>query len=31
MKISNPHPWESALAVTGIVFLILGSTWIRSG
>ena len=31
MKISNPHPWESALAVTGIVFLILGTMWIRSG
>jgi pimeloyl-ACP methyl ester carboxylesterase len=31
MKISNPNPWESALAVTGIVFLILGSMWIRSG
>jgi pimeloyl-ACP methyl ester carboxylesterase len=31
MKIFNPRLWESALAVTGIVFLILGSMWIRSG
>src|ERR1700732_4577903 len=31
MKIPNPKPWESALAILGIIFLILGSIWIRSG
>ena len=31
MKILNFRLWENALAVTGIVFAILGSIWIRNG
>ncbi len=31
MKISQPKWWEIALAVTGIVFLLLGTKWVRSG
>ena len=31
MKISNFKLWEGALAIAGIIFLIVGSMWIRSG
>jgi pimeloyl-ACP methyl ester carboxylesterase len=31
MKSIKPKWWESALAVTGIVFLVLGTKWVRSG
>ncbi len=31
MKSLKPKWWEIALAVTGIVFLVLGTKWVRSG
>ena len=31
MKISKPKWWEIALAVIGIIFLVLGTKWVRSG
>jgi pimeloyl-ACP methyl ester carboxylesterase len=31
MNLSKPKWWESAFAVAGIIFLILGTKWVRSG
>ncbi|MGB8543478.1 MAG: alpha/beta fold hydrolase [Candidatus Acidiferrales bacterium] len=31
MKSFKPKRWESVLAITGVVFLVVGTKWIRSG
>jgi pimeloyl-ACP methyl ester carboxylesterase len=31
MNFSKPKWWESALAIAGVIFLLLGTKWVRSG